>query len=321
MKILAGYYTNNRLRPQVLEQSVRHFLAASRSGNVIPVVSSWDKIPNIPCPNLLSNFRIEGYGHLNILLQLLQIVQYVNGPWDYFAFCEHDCLYPPGYFSDIEFRLSGIQPPGLASENHVGLFPNGFATCWHTSMQPLFAMVIRRDYLQESLHIKLKECAAQGWCCLEPDNRTGWLIVPPNDETPPVIHVNMNTTENSHHLTNVYDFYSIETAKEHHPFWGDHRRFGIYTAKDLEAAAKPVLTRGTYRIINATYGDFDNDCTVSYLTALERRNFRGLFRISNTEAGIDPAPGVLKSLRLNIVTDAKSEPQTYEFQEGSVFCL
>jgi hypothetical protein len=321
MKILAGYYTNNQVRQKVLKHSLAHFITASKNGPVIPIVSSWDSIPDLPCRNILSHFRIEGHGHLNILLQLLQIVQAADEQWDYFAFCEHDCLYPPNYFADIERRLSDCQASGLASENHIGLFPNGFADCWYTTMQPLFAMVVRKDCLLESIYIKLKECAAKGWCCLEPDDRTSWFIIKPNRETPPIIHINMNTTSDNHHLTNLYDFYSIETAQERHSFWGDYRQFEIFTDTDVEVATKPILPRGTYRIVAAMYGSFDSDRTVSYLTALERKDFRGLFRVSNAEAGLDPAPGVIKSLRLNIVTVGNSNSLNYEFKEGSIFRL
>lgn len=319
MKILAGFYTNNRLRPQLLQQSLNHFLEAARNGPVIPIVSSWERLADLPCQNLVSHFQMSGQGHLNILLQLLQIIHSCDEPWDYFAFCEHDCLYPPDYFADLVrcFSQSGVS--GLASENHVGMRPNGFSAC-SPHIQPLFAMAVRRDHMLASLQAKLRECVLKGWCCIEPDDRTDWIIIPPGGGTPPVVHVNMDTTQSNHHLTNHSNSYSLTDLREVHSFWGDFRRFGIFTETEIDAATRPVLTPGTYRIVDAQYGDFATGRLVSYFSAIERKNSRGLFQVSNAEAGLDPAPGVIKLLRLQVSVD-HGAPQTLEFREGSVFRL
>src|SRR4030095_8105195 len=314
MKILAGFYTNNRIRPQLLDQSLKHFLAAAGNAPVIPIVSSWKPIRNLPCQSVLSHFQLEGHGHLNILLQLLQIVQCTKEQWDYFAFCEHDCLYPPDYFANAKRMISETRPPGLATENHIGLFPNGFAH-WLFPFHPLFAMTVRKDCLLRSLQEKLGECAKNGWCCLEPGNRTNWLIVSRADQVSPIVHVNMNTTANNHHLTNMYDFYCIEEAEQRHPCWGDFRRLGVFTDAEMEEVLKPLLSGQSYRIVDATYGHFDSARLVTYMPALKRKGFRGLFRVSNKEANSDPAPGVLKSLRLEVVLEESGNAQTYVFTE------
>ena len=321
MNIIAGYYTNNNIRQSIIQHSLNSFLSAAENGPVIPIVSSWDPIPNLQCKNVISRFRLNGYGHLNILLQLLQIVQATDEPWDYFAFCEHDCLYPSDYFADIERRLSDDKPPGIASEHHIGLFPCGFADCQRTPMQPLFAMVMRKECLMESLYTKIKECAAKGWCCLEPDDRSGWCIVKPNSAIPPIVHVNMNMTDTNHHLTNAYDFYSVENAEVCHEYWGNLRDLEIYTQREIDNATNPIIPKDTYRILSAQYGHFDDGRTVSYLPALERKNCSGLFRVSNAEAGSDPAPGIVKSLRLQVAFFDARESTSYVFKEGSVFCL
>ena len=182
-------------------------------------------------------------------------------------------------------------------------------------------MVMRKDYLIESLYLKIKECATAGWCCIEPDDRSGWRIVKSNTETPPIVHINMNTTESNHHLTSHYDFYSLENSQERHEFWGDFRDLEIYTKKEIDNAITPILPRGTYQIISAQYGSFDDGRTISYLPVLERKNLSGLFRVSNAEAGSDPAPGIVKSLRLEVVLSDAPELIGYVFKEGSVFCL
>lgn len=216
MKILAAFYTNNRARPQLLEQNIKHF------------VSSWQTIPGLPCQNLISHFQVGQHGHLNILLQLLQVIHSTDDDWDYFAFCEHDCLYPPDYFLDIARRFQVENVPGLASENHLGLRPYGFAKSWYHT-QPLFAMVIGRDRLLAALYSKLRECVLNGSCCIEPENRANWIIVAHDDASSPILHVNMETTCDNHHLTSHHDFYSLTEVQEVHPFWGKSCRFGVFT--------------------------------------------------------------------------------------------
>ena len=154
MRILAGFYTNNKVRAALLAQSLRHFELAAAKASVIPIVCSWQPTVGHHCRNLISHFQLPAHGHLNIILQIYQIIHSVAEPWDYFAFCEHDCLYPETYFSELCDLLSSGQYSGVASENHVGLRPNGYAECWYRT-QPLFAMVVRRDALLASLETKL----------------------------------------------------------------------------------------------------------------------------------------------------------------------
>lgn len=319
MKILAGFYTHNRLRHELLTQSLKCFLEAAANGPVIPVVSSWLPIPGLTCRNLISHFRIAEHGHLNILLQLQQIILSCDEPWDYFAFCEHDCLYPPNYFEEISGRLTASPVSGLANENHIGLRPAGFAdSCYHT--QPLFSMVVRRDHLMVALQKKMAECIRTGWCCLEPDDRDDWMIIRCDDPMPPIVHVNMNSTGSNHHLTDHHNFYSQTEFRTIHPFWGEYRNFGVFTSEEITAATTPALQPGTYQIVAANYGDFTTNRVVSYLEALRRKNFQGVFQVSNADAGTDPAPGTVKSLRLHVVA-AHGAPSTLEFKEGTVFRL
>lgn len=181
-------------------------------------------------------------------------------------------------------------------------------------------MVVRRDHLMISLQKKMAECVRTGWCCIEPDDRDDWIIIPHNDPMPPIVHVNMNSTGNNHHLTDHYNFYSQSDFRMQHPFWGDYTRFGVFTSQEISIATRPVLEPGTYRIVAANYGDFATDRTMSYIEALQRKNFHGLFQVSNAEAGGDPAPGIVKSLQLRVVADHGSAT-TLEFREGAVFRL
>lgn len=319
MKILAGFYTNNKVRQSLLAESLHHFELAAAQAAVIPVVSSWKPIPGHNCRSLISHFQIPAHGHLNILLQILQIVHSTTEPWDYFAFCEHDCLYPKNYFADNYRLLSSGEYSGMASENHIGLRPNGYAKCWYHT-QPLFAMIVRREELLSSLELKLEECVLNGWCCIEPDDRTGWLIRSVDIQTPPIIHVNMETTNANHHLTNHHHFYSLTETIDELPYWGHYDRFSIFSEDEVDHLAKPVIDQATSRIIDAQYGDFSSNRTVSYMPALQNRRFSGIFQVCNTDAGSDPAPGVVKTLRLQVETGNESAVQM-EFRENAVFRL
>lgn len=319
IKILAGFYTNNKVRESLLVQSLRFFEIAASQANVIPVISSWQDTSQRNCRNLISHFQFSQNGHLNILLQLYQIVHSTQEAWDYFAFCEHDCLYPENYFSELCELLSNAAYPGVASANHIGLRPNGYAGCWNPT-HPLFAMVVRRDVLLKSLDEKLRECVLNGWCCIEPDDRNGWLIRNPDNEFPPIIHVNMNTTSSNHHLTNHYDFYSMTKIYDEHSYWGHHAQFGIFTDREVHDSSRPLINSTTSRIVDAWYGDFASNRVVSYFHVLRERQFSGLFQVSNRDAGMDPAPGVRKVLRLEVITN-DSSPIQFEFSENAVFRL
>lgn len=319
MKILAGFYTNNNVRKSLLAESLCHFEIAATQAAVIPVVSSWKPIDGHSCRSVISHFQLPAHGHLNILLQLLQIVHSTAEPWDYFAFCEHDCFYPKNYFEDLCSILGDGRYSGLASENHIGLRPNGYAKPWYQT-QPLFGMVLRRDELMSSLGVKLKECILNGWCCIEPDDRSGWFIRKADGETPPIVHVNMETTNANHHLTNHHHFYSLMETFDELPYWGHYRRFGIFSDAEIDHVTKPIIDQATSKIIDARYGDFLSNRIVSYMPALRNRRFSGIFQVSNADAGSDPAPGVVKTLRLQIET-ANSATVQLEFSENAVFRL
>ncbi|MEJ7593797.1 MAG: hypothetical protein WKF77_19840 [Planctomycetaceae bacterium] len=80
MRILAGFYTNNKVREALLAQSLRHFELAASKAAVIPIVSSWQPTVGHHCRNLISHFQLPSHGHLNILLQIYQIIHSVAEP-------------------------------------------------------------------------------------------------------------------------------------------------------------------------------------------------------------------------------------------------
>lgn len=319
MRILAGFYTNNAVRPVLLKSSLQHFEAAAAQADVIPVVSSWHPIENIRSRNLISQFQLPGQGHLNILLQLHHIVYATPDSWDYFAFCEHDCLYPEHYFSDLCQQLEQGEYPGVASENHIGLRPGGYSLC-EPGIQPLFAMVLRRDVLLRSLQKKLAECVLNGWCCIEPDDRSGWLIRKSDRALQPIIHVNMETTATNHHLTSHHNSYSMVELLDTWPLWGPSSQFSFYSAEEITRATQPLIDQTKCQIVDAHYGDFSSNRTVSFMPVLRKQHFSGIIQANNSNAGCDPAPGIVKTLRLQIDC-VDSNTSCIEVTENSVFRL
>ena len=70
-----------------------------------------------------------------------------------------------------------------------------------------------------------------------------------------------------------------------------------------------------YTILRADYGYGNQRVDVTQrLRDLARQNAR--FRMGNSTFGIDPAPGVVKSLRI-FTKDGRGRPRTFEYREGS----
>lgn len=315
MRILAGFYTHNKLRASLLQQTLSHFQRAATVDFVTPIVSSWEAIPGLKCRNVVSNFKLPGHGHLNIILQLYQIIFSCDEHWDFFAFCEHDCLYPENYFTELRRLLASGNYSGLASENHIGLRPNGYAKCI-PGIHPLFAMVISRERLLESMDAKFRECVTRGWCCIEPDDRSNWLIQRADDSLIPIVHVNMDTTTKNHHLTNHYEAYSLTPFSANLPYWGDYRNLGLFDNHEIEGLTRPAIDLSRTPITGAIYGDFQTGRTIPCLDEVRSIVERGAFRVSNSEIGNDPAPGVRKVLRLTIMQEGS--PRHLEFREGEI---
>lgn len=313
MKILAGYYTHNRLRPKLLEKSLESFLKASEKADVIPIISSWEAIHGLSCKNIISKFKNNG--HMNILLQLYAIVYSYEGDWDYFAFCEHDCLYPETYFTDAISILSSGKYTGIASENHIGLRPNGFCDL-RSVPQPLSTMIVSKKEVIASLNKKFKECVVTGCCCIEPDERSSWYIQKRNDEKTPVVHVNMDATMNNHHLTNHYDCYKSEAFAQTIPYWGDYTSYGIFSDAEIQQATSAVISIGEVNIIDAVYGDIECGRTVSFMETIRKMSRGAIIKANNEHAGTDPAPGVEKKLRVKFIRDSIVE--TKDFIEQTI---
>jgi hypothetical protein len=299
IKILAGFYTHNKLRKKLLEESIKSYLKAASNPNIIPIVSSWDNIEGLKCKNIISKFKNNG--HMNIILQLYSIIYSCTEEWDYFAFCEHDCLYPETYFTDAVNILETGKYTGITSENHIGLRPNGFCDL-HSVPQPLSTMIVSKNEVLASLNKKFKECVVTGCCCIEPDDRSTWYIQKRSDEKIPVVHVNMDATMNNHHLTNHYDCYKQVAFATNIPYWGDYKQYGIFTDAEISQSVATVVDFTGFSVVDAVYGDVESGRTVSFMDAIKKLRRGSKIRSTNEHAGYDPAPGITKKVRVKILT-------------------
>lgn len=311
MKILAGFYTHNKIRPKLLEKSLESYFKASSQTDVTTIVSSWEAMPWLGCKNVVSKFRNNG--HMNILLQLYSIIHSTSEDWDYFAFCEHDCLYPETYFTEAVQILSTGKYTSIASENHIGMRPNGYCDL-NSVPQPLSTMIVSKNEVLASLNHKFKECVISGCCCIEPDNRKSWFIQKRTDEKTPVVHVNMDATMNNHHLTNHYDCYKQSAYSTNIPYWGDYMQYGIFTDSEINQSTATVIDFSGFGVVDAVYGDVESGKTVSFMEQIRKMQRGVKMRVTNENAGTDPAPGVVKKLRLKLLID--SEVIYKDFDEG-----
>lgn len=309
VKILAGYYTNNKIRPKLLEESLKYYLKACQKENCISVVSSWEPIPNLSCPNIISKYKNNG--HLNIILQLYHIIHSCSEEWDYFAFCEHDVLYPETYFTDaIQILLSG-KYTGLISENHIGLRPNGY--CYISSpTHPLFTLILSKEHMLNFLKDKQQECILDNLHCMEPDHREQWYFQKRSENFTPVIHINMDFTMNNHHLTNHHNFYKQSSFSTDIPYWGDYKKFNIYINEEIQQSTASTIDIGPIKILDAIYGDIEKEKTISYMDILRNLQDKKTFKVDNKLG--DPACGIYKKLRIKFIDNDKMLYK--DFDEG-----
>jgi hypothetical protein len=219
-KLLAIYYTHNQINQQLLEASVKSVIRATDYANlkgriqVSRAITSWEKVEAWKGGMIYQSIH-KKKGHMNICWQLLKVLSANEGMFDYVTFCEHDVLYAPNYFDRISEYLVD-DPEYVVNLNYIGLGPTGYVR-----PQPvdrcLSQATMRYDFAIANLERSKADCERQGWCYLEPDQPATYMT---GDDAVANVHVNMNTTGSSHHLTNHYDLYERIPYIKHHPLWG-----------------------------------------------------------------------------------------------------
>lgn len=229
MKHTAIFYTHNKISPKVLKQSLISFCAMvnyphhifETCGIVIsvePVREVFDveseNIINLIAPNAIINNQ-----QLSIIDKILHVMK--SYPSDYVSLHEHDTLYPKQYLHVVQniFLSNGKDLQHLdylAYNNLVGVNGTGYQKRIIKDY-PLSTLSFPSEILIDVLEHKRQEYYKTSWCYLEPGYggsygshlRLGQIG---EGQALPVVHINMNLTDNNHHLTDHYLTYEAESS-------------------------------------------------------------------------------------------------------------
>lgn len=238
-KILGIFCTHNKINPELLALTLDKIKTAANYTNhedelvngkveVEIVVCSWLPVPDCPFENMITHFRDQG--HLNYILQLKQVLLAKQA--DMVCILEHDVIYPHNYFSKT-FTEWDYGKYGIWNNNYIGMNHTGYLDVKERH-QPFSLLSVAKFYLEKVLDEKINVCVKQHWCCIEPDNKADFKILPFTDVFP-CIHVNMNTLGEyhtghegkNHHFTNHCEVcYDAESGgKVNRPDWGDFKQY------------------------------------------------------------------------------------------------
>lgn len=221
IKVLGIYYTSSNVHPALAKasiDSVEKMIANTPGGKV--VYSVWNKIPYISEDRQqVTYFRHNG--HLNIALQIYRALL-TNTEYDLVAFLEHDVLYHENYLNNL---ANSIRPnhEGVSYRSFCGMNAKGYQKLIQQD-EPMSMLSLRYDRAIQLMQEKISYYAIHGHGCIEPDNKRGLLSLQGVDN----VHVNMNETTHSHHLTSHYNCYSKTNVFNPHPYWGDYKNFHIF---------------------------------------------------------------------------------------------
>lgn len=231
MKHLAVFYTNNKISPVALKKSLSYFAKIVDNPNlpfetlgvivsISPLFNIWHiqsgKIKNIIAPN-----KIINKGHLSIIEKILLAVELF--PSDFISLHEHDVLYPEEYLLSIQNVLEEVPVDNLdylAYNNLLGVNKTGYQKRKIIDF-PLSTLTFKVHAIKDLLKNKLKEYYFNdNWCYLEPGYAGSYgnhlkRVQLGKGSLLPAVHINMNETSYSHHLSNHYLSYE---PVSHHGF-------------------------------------------------------------------------------------------------------
>lgn len=232
MKILGIFYTHNQINNNLLNEVVKRLQIAQYYSNkkaeneVTLAVSSWEIIPGWAVGNeYISTDRTKG--HANICKQILRVMYDNENKFDAIAFLEHDVLYAPKYFDQMAAPLNLGLTKIVVNLNYIGMNKNGYV---RQKLNQVCLSQIVQDYKSATQNIEraLKDCERQGWAFLEPTLKDDFYFLPATTLEDANVHINMNATGESHHLTNHYDTYEAEPYIQIHPLWGDSNSYSFF---------------------------------------------------------------------------------------------
>lgn len=238
MKVLGILNTTNQINQKLLSTVIAHIKTAADhtdEADVEVVTCSWQPIPDNPFKSYITPFN--NLGHLNYILQLKQVL--AKEAADIIVILEHDVIYPKNYFSTIINEWDGSKY-GIICENYIGMNNTGYVEVKERH-QPFSVMSMAKFYLEGILTQKVDECIKnmdngnypKGWCCIEPDNKSHFKVLPFTNINP-AIHVNMNNTgewgtgregKNHHFTSHCLVCYEADSKGQmDRQDWGNYRK-------------------------------------------------------------------------------------------------
>jgi hypothetical protein len=261
-KLLVVWYSDNTAPARLLQSSAMSVVAAKQQTlrhDVDVSAVSWEQIPGAPFgegrydrePKGVTWNRFSGErkrSHGTIVKQIQEAVQRANAHWnwhlksstdglewnivnnyDAVVFCEHDVLYPPGYFDRIGDAIArNPDAPVVSHLDYIGLNGTGWQRV-KDRHEPLHQLALRWDTFQANIARAEKEAIGGAQVVLEPDHggdRSAWVRISSNDLSgmsgTPSVHVNHNAGRFTGHGDVCYEPRGVSLWHAH---WGEARRW------------------------------------------------------------------------------------------------
>jgi hypothetical protein len=227
LKHLAIFYTHNRIAKPLLDTTL-FFFQRMINNPVLPfqtqaVIVSCDPVDlslregkSINSINLIAPEAIRDKGHFSIIEKLSYAMNAF--PSDFISLHEHDVLYPEDYLLVVQTAFSEYNDyfDFLAYSSIIGVNKSGYVER-SINDTPLSCLTFGSPALKLLLEHKREEVSRnEGWCYLEPGYGGSYggqmrKLQLGADCTFPIVHVNMNKTNENHHFTNHYDTYKTKS--------------------------------------------------------------------------------------------------------------
>lgn len=221
LKILGVYYTHSSILAALQEHNllrIKRMIEATPGADYI--ASVWQPTPLLPLEKQQKSF-FKQYGHMNIALQIYRALLSKPG-FNYVAFLEHDVLYHHNYLNTLaEHYQQGWD--GISYQSFIGLNGKGFQKLTQQD-EPMSMLSMPYDKAIELMKNKIEYYVTHGSGCIEPDDKSRMLKVKGEDN----VHVNMNETKHSHHLTSHYNVYSKTETTDFHRYWGSAKQYTFF---------------------------------------------------------------------------------------------
>lgn len=222
--LVGVWYSNNAAPHSLLKRSLASVQKAAQSSRhrVRVGTSTWGHFAGNPFPEAVLPAPRAG-SHAAICRQIRLALAAAGGVGAAagVVFLEHDVLYPPDYFDRVGDALARHpHATGTSNRDYIGLNPTGWLPV-RERHEPLHQLALRPDVFLANLDRAEADCREQGWCYLEPADKSGLVALDPPERklAPPMpaVHVNHAARFTSHGEV-VYEAYS--GGRVEHPYWG-----------------------------------------------------------------------------------------------------